>query len=90
MAEMKRRVGREEAEANFEGVVMRKGVWGTEKKERGLSDGVEPFVSPWKRRMGKNRTGNIKIRIGKGREQEREGGKVSCRDRVFPSTTGLG
>ena len=32
MAEMKRRVGREEAEANFEGVVMRKGVWGTEKR----------------------------------------------------------
>ena len=81
MAEMKRRVGWEEAEANFEGVVMRKGVWGTEKKEMGRGMmGSNPLCRHGREEWGKNRTGNIKIRIGKGRE----GGEESFMPRSRP------
>ena len=69
-------------EANFEGVVMRKGVWGTEKKEKGglrwgraLCVAIEEEEKNGEKQNRKYQNSDW--------EEERWEGKVSCRDRVL-------
>ena len=68
-------------EANFEGVVMRKGVWGTEKKEKGgLRWGRALCVAIQEEKNGGKTEPEIS-KFGLGREKWER--KVSCRDRVL-------